>query len=137
MSKIESSNIEEIAKIIEKNGGRLYLVGGAIRDKLLNKVNHDEDYCVVGLESDDFEKIFPNAFKRGKDFEVFDLYGKEFAMARLERKIAKGHKGFEVVSGKNVTLLEDLKRTRFPMMIYVMRQCCYQTICRRLTRKRL
>lgn len=110
MNKIESSNIEKIAKIIEKKGGRLYLVGGAIRDKLLNKVNHDEDYCVVGLESEDFEKIFPNAIKRGKDFEVFDLYGKEFAMARLERKIAKGHKGFEIVSGKNVTLLEDLKR---------------------------
>ena len=60
--------------------------------------------------SDEFERLFPNAIKRGKDFEVFDLYGKEFAMARLERKVAKGHKGFEIISGRNVTLLEDLKR---------------------------
>ena len=110
MNNVNDFNIEEIAKIIQQHGGRLYLVGGAVRDKLLNKVNHDEDYCVVGLEAEVFEKIFPNAIKRGKDFEVFDLYGKEFAMARLERKVSKGHKGFEIVSGRNVTLEEDLKR---------------------------
>lgn len=110
MSKLEDYDIKKIAEEIKQKGGRLYLVGGAVRDKLLNKVNHDEDYCVVGLESDEFERIFPNAIKRGKDFEVFDLYGKEFAMARLERKVGKGHKGFEIISGRNVTLLEDLKR---------------------------
>lgn len=110
MNNINDINIKEIAKKIQKQGGKLYLVGGAVRDKLLNKVSHDEDYCVVGIESEVFEKIFPNAIKRGKDFEVFDLYGKEFAMARLERKVSKGHKGFEIISGRNVTLEEDLKR---------------------------
>lgn len=110
MNKLEECDIKKVARKIEQKGGKLYLVGGAVRDKLLNKESHDEDYCVVGLECDEFENLFPSAIKRGKDFEVFDLYGKEFAMARLERKISKGHKGFEVISGKNVTLLEDLKR---------------------------
>lgn len=107
---MNKNDIYEIAKKIEKNGGRLYLVGGAVRDSLLKINGHDEDYCVVGIESSTFEEMFKNAVKRGKDFEVFDLDGREFAMARLERKVAKGHKGFEVISGKNVTLLEDLKR---------------------------
>ena len=41
--------IVDIAKKIEQNGGRLYLVGGAIRDELLGIENKDEDYCVTGL----------------------------------------------------------------------------------------
>ena len=49
-------NIIDIANIIEKNGGRLYLVGGAVRDKLMNKPPHDEDYCVTGISSEKFEK---------------------------------------------------------------------------------
>ena len=40
--------IIEIAKIIEQNGGHLYLVGGALRDEFLGKENKDEDYCAVG-----------------------------------------------------------------------------------------
>ena len=83
--------IEDIAKIIEQNGGRLYLVGGAVRDSLLNRPIYDEDYCVVGIEKDKFIKIFPEAISRGKSFEVFDLYGKEFALARTEKKTGKGH----------------------------------------------
>ncbi len=110
MSDIKSSNIQKIAKRIVDNGGKLYLVGGAVRDKLLKIETHDEDYCVVGLGATEFEGLFPDAIKRGKNFEVYDLFGREFAMARLERKISTGHKGFEVNSGKNVTLLEDLKR---------------------------
>lgn len=49
-------------------GGILYLVGGAIRDEILNKKNHDKDYCVVGIKQEKFEKIFPMAYKRRKIF---------------------------------------------------------------------
>jgi len=79
-------DIEKIAKTIEKNEGRLYLVGGAIRDRLLNKDVFDEDYCVTGLTAEEFENLFPKAIKRGKDFEVYDLEGHEFALARSEIK---------------------------------------------------
>ena len=102
--------IEKIAKIIEQNGGRLYLVGGAVRDSLLNRPIYDEDYCVVGIEKDKFIKLFPEAELRGKSFEVFDLYGKEFALARTEKKIGRGHKNFEITTGKNISIEEDLKR---------------------------
>lgn len=100
----------EIAKIIEKSGGRLYLVGGAVRDMLLNRSIYDEDYCVTGLSKKQFLELFPNAKSRGKSFEVFDLEGKEFALARVERKIGMGHKEFEIFANKDITIEEDLKR---------------------------
>lgn len=102
--------IENIAKLIEENGGRLYLVGGAVRDSILNRPIYDEDYCVTGITKDKFIKLFPQAISRGKIFEVFDLDGKEFALARTEKKIGKGHKNFEITTGKNITIEEDLKR---------------------------
>ena len=90
--------------------GRLYLVGGAVRDSLLNRPISDEDYCVVGIEKELFLKLFPKSHPRGKSFEVFDIEGKEFALARIEKKIGKGHKEFEIVVGKEITIEEDLKR---------------------------
>ena len=103
-------DVMKIAQIIEQNGGRLYLVGGALRDSLLNRPIYDEDYCVVGIDKDKFIELFPEAKLRGKSFEVFDLYGKEFALARTEKKIGKGHKSFEIITGKDITIEEDLKR---------------------------
>ena len=102
--------IEKIARIIEQNGGRLYLVGGAVRDFLLNRPIYDEDYCVVGIDKNEFIELFPEAISRGKSFEVFDLEGKEFALARTEKKTGKGHKNFEITTGKDITIEEDLKR---------------------------
>jgi len=103
-------NIKQIAEKIEKAGGRLYLVGGAVRDKLLGIKNFDEDYVVVGLSSNKFKSIFTEAFPRGKSFEVWDIDGKEFAMARVERKTGIGHKEFEIKTGTEITIEEDLKR---------------------------
>lgn len=110
MKVVTDDTIAEIAKIINENGGRLYLVGGAVRDKILGIENHDYDYCVVGISHDDFIKLFPNAHVRGKAFEVFDMCNAEFALARTEKKNGKGHKNFEVQTGKNITIIEDLKR---------------------------
>lgn len=104
------NKIHEIAKIIENAGGRMYLVGGAVRDMLLNKPVHDRDYCVTGISQDEFEKLFPDAFLRGKDFPVFDIDNNEIALARVERKISKGHKGFEIKTNKSITIEQDLAR---------------------------
>lgn len=103
-------NIIEIANIIKQNGGKLYLVGGAVRDSLLKRSNYDEDYCVVGIEKELFSKLFPESFPRGKSFEVFDIDGKEFALARKEKKTGLGHKKFEIITGKEIAIEEDLKR---------------------------
>lgn len=103
-------DILKIANKIKENGGNLYLVGGAVRDKLLGKEVHDEDYCVTGITSEDFEKLFPEAYLRGKFFGVYDLDGKEFAMARKERKSGIGHKEFDIEIENSITIEEDLER---------------------------
>lgn len=102
--------IKSIASKIKENGGELYLVGGAVRDEILGIENKDEDYCVVGISHDEFKKIFPEAIVRGQAFEVFDMYGREFALARTEKKSGKGHKEFEITSNKDITIYDDLKR---------------------------
>ena len=102
--------IKEVAKRIKESGGRLYLVGGAVRDKLLGRTNYDEDYCVVGLDSSEFACLFPSARLDGKSFPVYRMNGCEFALARREKKVGVGHKEFRVISGKEITLKEDLER---------------------------
>lgn len=102
--------IEEIASKIKEKGGTLYLVGGALRDRFLNLENHDEDYCVCGLTEEEFINLFPSAKTRGKAFKVFDLEGKEFALARKDVKKGFGHKDFEIKSNPQITIEEDLYR---------------------------
>lgn len=100
----------EIAHKIEKTGGKLYLVGGAIRDKLLNLPVTDEDYCVTGLTVEQFQTLFPEAKIQGKDFPVFIVNQKEIALARKEKKTGIGHKNFEFITSPNITIEEDLAR---------------------------
>lgn len=103
-------DIQEIAKIIKQNGGNLYLVGGAVRDELLGIISHDEDYCVTGISFAEFKSLFKEAFIKGKDFPVFSIDNKEFAIARKERKIGLGHNSFDIETDKKITIEEDLKR---------------------------
>lgn len=103
-------DILEIANKINNCGGRLYLVGGALRDSLLNKDIYDEDYCVVGIDEEEFLKLFPTAHPRGKSFKVYDLENKEFALARIEKKTGTGHKQFDITVNKDITIVEDLSR---------------------------
>ena len=103
-------DIQKIAKIIKQNGGNTYLVGGAVRDAILNKPIKDEDYCVTGINAEKFMKLFPEARKRGKAFEVFDLEHKEFALARRETKTGKGHKEFKIETDESIEIEEDLRR---------------------------
>lgn len=107
---MKDNKIKEIANKIKKTGGNLYLVGGAVRDKILQKEIFDEDYCVTGLSAEEFEKLFPNAHIRGKNFPVYDMENCEFALARKERKITSGHKGFGFDANKNITIEQDLSR---------------------------
>ena len=108
--KIESNEIKKIAKKIQQKGGNLYLVGGAVRDKLLGQEEKDTDYCVTGITAEEFKELFPEANIRGKFFEVFDINKTEFAMARIEKKIETGHSGFEIQTGKEINIVQDLAR---------------------------
>lgn len=89
---------------------QVYLVGGAVRDMLLGVPSHDLDYVVVGAGPDEMLKL---GFKQvGADFPVFlhPRTGAEYALARIERKVGPGYRGFEVVADGTVTLEDDLKR---------------------------
>lgn len=87
-----------------------YLVGGAVRDHLLNLPIHERDWVVVGAS---VEEMQTQGFKQvGKDFPVFihPSTGEEYALARTERKTTKGHTGFIVHSSPEITLQQDLFR---------------------------
>lgn len=103
-------DILDIASRINNSGGRLYLVGGAVRDEIMGKEKHDEDYCVTGLTETQFENMFPEAFSRGKSFKVYDIENREFALARIDRKSGLGHKEFEITTNKDITIEQDLER---------------------------
>lgn len=102
--------LKEIIEKVKENGGNIYQIGGSVRDEILGIPNNDEDYCVTGLEEKEFENIFPNALKLGKDFKVYNINGKEIALARTEKKTKLGHKGFEISTNKNITIEQDLAR---------------------------
>lgn len=87
-----------------------YLVGGAVRDQLLNYPVKERDWVVVGATVEEMLKL--GYQQVGKDFPVF-LHPQtkdEHALARTERKSAPGYKGFEVHASPEVTLEEDLLR---------------------------
>ena len=92
---------------------KIYEVGGAVRDTLLNKEPKDKDWVVVGSSP---EEMVANGFKPiGKDFPVFlhPETNEEYALARTERKTGQGYHGFNFYFGKEVTLEEDLSRRDF------------------------
>jgi tRNA nucleotidyltransferase (CCA-adding enzyme) len=87
-----------------------YLVGGAVRDKLLEIPVKDRDWVVVGATP---EEMLEKGFKPvGKDFPVFlhPETKEEYALARTERKSGKGYKGFTFHTSPDVTLEDDLQR---------------------------
>ena len=89
---------------------QVYLVGGAVRDELLQKPVADRDWVVVGATPEDMLKA--GYQQVGKDFPVFlhPQSKEEYALARTERKQGQGYTGFQVDSSSSVTLTEDLLR---------------------------
>ena len=89
---------------------KIYAVGGAVRDELLGLPVKDRDYVVVGATPEEMIRL---GYKPvGKDFPVF-LHPKtreEHALARTERKTARGYRGFQVYAAPDVTLDQDLSR---------------------------
>ena len=87
-----------------------YVVGGAVRDGLLGLPVQDRDHVVVGATPEEMTRL---GFQPvGKDFPVFlhPHTHEEYALARTERKTARGYRGFQVYSSPQVTLEEDLVR---------------------------
>jgi len=88
----------------------IYLVGGAVRDALLNRPVVDHDHVVVGALPEDMLALGYQPV--GKDFPVFlhPQTGEEYALARTERKTGRGYHGFVFQADATVTLEQDLAR---------------------------
>ena len=89
---------------------KTYLVGGAVRDALMGFAGADRDWVVVGGTP---EALVAQGFTPvGKDFPVFlhPTTHEEYALARTERKTARGYHGFSVYAAPDVTLEQDLAR---------------------------
>lgn len=89
---------------------QVFLVGGAVRDQLLQLEIKDRDYVVTGSTSEELLKL--GYQQVGKDFPVFlhPQSGEEYALARTERKQGAGYKGFTCYAGEDVSLQDDLIR---------------------------
>ena len=89
---------------------KTFVVGGAVRDRLLGLPVQDRDHVVIGATP---QQLLDQGFRPvGKDFPVFlhPQTSEEYALARTERKTAPGYKGFLFHAAPDVTLEEDLVR---------------------------
>jgi tRNA nucleotidyltransferase (CCA-adding enzyme) len=89
---------------------RVYLVGGAVRDRLLGLAVRERDWVVVGARPEELVQAGYQAV--GREFPVFlhPQTHEEYALARRERKVGPGYRGFTTQFSPEVTLEEDLKR---------------------------
>jgi len=89
---------------------QVYLVGGAVRDELLGRAVRERDWVVVGATPGELERLGYRAV--GRDFPVFlhPETHEEYALARLERKVGPGYRGFVTDFSPAVTLEQDLGR---------------------------
>ena len=89
---------------------KIYMVGGAVRDRLLGLPVHDHDWVVVGSTPEAMEA--QGYVPVGKDFPVFlhPQTHEEYALARTERKSGRGYHGFSIAASPDVTLEQDLAR---------------------------
>ncbi|HHQ41367.1 MAG TPA: multifunctional CCA addition/repair protein [Chromatiales bacterium] len=93
-----------------EEGLEVYLVGGAVRDRLLGLPVRERDWVVVGATP---EEMLRRGFRPvGRDFPVFlhPETGEEYALARTERKTGPGYHGFAFHAAPDVSLEEDLRR---------------------------
>ena len=89
---------------------KTYIVGGAVRDRLLGLPVHDHDWVVVGSTPE--AMVAAGYTPVGRDFPVFlhPQTKEEYALARTERKSGRGYQGFTVYAAPEVTLEDDLAR---------------------------
>ena len=108
----------EIAEYVERAGGRVYYVGGFVRDRILGIENKDVDIEVHGISPEELYSILetigePLAY--GRSFGVFALRGEDIdiAMPRRERAVGKGHRDFEIDVDPFIGTREAARRRDF------------------------
>lgn len=112
--------VDKVAEEVERIGGKVYFVGGYVRDKLLNKQNKDIDVEVYGLTLEELESVLSKhgtVMQVGASFGILMVkgYDVDFALPRTESKTGSKHTDFEVVVNGQLSLKEASKRRDFTM----------------------
>ena len=116
----------EVKSAIKTAGGKIYQIGGAVRDEMLGKISKDLDLLVVGLELDELSKLiskFGRVDAVGKSFGILKFlpFGQkgeplDISVPRVDvQSTGGGHKDFEVKLGKDISLEQDQLRRDFWM----------------------
>ncbi len=109
--------IIKLAETIKSNGGRAMLVGGCVRDELLNIEPKDFDVEIYGIEPQKLKEILDGFGKVDAVGEAFTVYkignDLDVSLPRRERKVSRGHKGFIVEGDKNMSFAEAAQRRDF------------------------
>ena len=113
----------DVRSAVKRGGGKIYQIGGAVRDEILGKISKDLDLLVVGIELEALGKIlepFGKVNLVGKSFGIIKYTPEggsgeiDISIPRIDSKsTGKGHKDFEVKLGKGITLQQDQLRRDF------------------------
>mgnify|MGYP001295421120 CR=1 FL=1 len=114
-----NTNCQECLNRIKKRNGKVYQIGGAVRDELIGKISKDLDLLVTGIETDDLQDLLSQHGKVdavGKSFGIlkFQPTGQsgeplDISVPRVDvQSTGAGHKDFEVKLGKNISLKESV-----------------------------
>jgi len=111
---------KKIAQEIKDKNGRMFFVGGYVRDQIINKENKDIDVEVFGLSVNELTDILSNygvIDEVGISFGIFKIHGIDidFSMPRKEKSIGVKHKDFQINIDPNMSILEASRRRDFTM----------------------
>lgn len=118
--KKELEFVREVAEEIDKVGGKVYFVGGYVRDKFLNKSNKDIDVEIYGLSMDKLKNLlskFGEVMEVGASFGILMVkgYDIDFALPRTENSTGSKHTDFEVAVSSDLNIEDATKRRDFTM----------------------
>jgi tRNA nucleotidyltransferase (CCA-adding enzyme) len=105
-----------IARLVREQGGRAFVVGGFVRDRLLGRTSREVDVEVFGLEGDILRGLLERVGRVevvGQQFAVYKMGSVDVALPRRESKSGRGHKGFFVTGDPFMTYAEAARRRDF------------------------
>jgi tRNA nucleotidyltransferase (CCA-adding enzyme) len=111
------SKIQKLAAVVRENGGRALLVGGCVRDFLMNVAPKDFDVEVYGIEPARLREIlrrFGRVDAVGEAFTVYKIgQNLDVSLPRRERKTGRGHRGFAIEGDSQMSFAEACRRRDF------------------------